>query len=428
MGRLISGKNNSSDTMNKIILQNITVDGSLVQYSFSVNEELKKYFTTDVMFLRYEQSMADVPISILSIPFVNCMAGFSWLTGAMLFVDEIDETYYYALKQLKVAYSELHRTNLQGTFVPSVIKKNEIDKSSDCLLLFGGGVDCHSSYLRNRERVSGIINIYGWSKGEEQRTAVDISDQKMAEEFAHRFDIESYHVTSNFASQFNLSEIDKVLTSSTIGTTYWYGFLHPMAFLSISAPIAWMRGCSTLMIASSFTKDRADVHCGSFITTDSEFRFATNGITIHDGFELNRQDKVAILVNYQRESRKPYAIQACSFNDHNCCTCEKCFRTVVELVAENADPKDFGFNIEGPIVEHWKTIVHRDVALWAATKEDYYYYYFARKRMRENYDNIQDREFVDWFLNFDFDKERKKGLWRYYRKNFFSILKRKMKL
>ena len=77
--------------MNKIVLQYITVDGSLVKYRFSVNNELKRYFATDVMFLQYEQSMTDVPLSILSIPFVNCMAGLSWLSDAMLFVDEIDE-------------------------------------------------------------------------------------------------------------------------------------------------------------------------------------------------------------------------------------------------------------------------------------------------------------------------------------------------
>jgi hypothetical protein len=46
--------------------------------------------------------------------------------------------------------------------------------------------------------------------------------------------------------------------------------------------------------------------------------------------------------------------------------------------------------------------------------------------MRENYDIIQDKEFVDWFLNFDFDKAHRQGLRRYYRQNFFSILKRKM--
>ena len=412
--------------MNSISLLNLIVDGNTVKYQYSFSEDLGKFFTNDMMVLRYGHDMSGVPISILSIPFVNCMAPLSWLTDAMLFIDEIDETYYGALKQLKVAYSEQHRTDLKGLIVPSIIRKNVITKGTQSLLLFGGGVDCHSSYLRNSDTIAGVVNIYGWLKGEDHIAAVDLSDERQTAEFANRFGIESYHVSSNFASQFNLGEIDKAIYSQ-VGTTFWYGFLHSMAFLSIATPIAWMKGYSNLMIASSFTKGRADVHCGSFITTDSEFKFATNGATIHDGFELNRQNKVAILVNYQRKTQKPYPIQACSFNDHNCCICEKCFRTVVELVAENADPRDFGFNIVGSIANHWQTIVHRDVALWGVQKEDYYYYY-ARKRMQENYDEIEDKEFVDWFLNYDFVKAKRQGLIRYYRKHFLSILKRKLKL
>ena len=50
------------------------------------------------------------------------------------------------------------------------------------------------------------------------------------------------------------------------------------------------------------------------------------------------------------------------------------------------------------------------------------------KRMKENYDLIKDKEFVDWFLSFDFAKAKRKGLWHYYRHNFFSILKRKLHL
>lgn len=411
---------------NKIVLQKITINGSTIHYRYTVSENLKKYFTTDTFFIEYEQDISEVPISILTIPFVNCMAGISWLCGAMLFVDEIDATYYKSFKQLKHAYSELHNTQLKGVFVPSLIIKNEIKKSDDYLLLFGGGVDCHSSLLRNKQKIAGLINIYGWLKSEEESNNVDISDNQETKAVAKKFGIKSYHVRSNFASQFNNKLIDKDFCRE-FGTSYWYGFLHPMAFLSIATPIAWGIGISNLMIASSFTKDRADVHCGSFITTDSEFKFGDNGSTLHDGFELNRQDKVKILVDYQKEIGRPYLIQACSFNDHNCCECEKCFRTIIELIAENANPIDFGFNIRDSIKKHWENIIYRDVALWGVKKESYYYYY-ARLRMKENYDNIQDREFVDWFLSFDFDKAKREGLRRYYRQNFFTILKRKLHL
>jgi len=412
--------------MEKIVLNKIIIEKNVVKYVFYVSENLKKYFTSYIFFIEYEEDISEVPISILSIPFVNCMAGLSWLSGAMLFVDEIDATYYESYKQLKSAYSELHNTQLKGVFVPSVIVRNEIKKTNEYLLLFGGGVDCHSSLLRNKQNINGLVNIYGWLKSEDETNNVDESDKQQTKEVADRFGIESYHARSNFASQFNSKEVD--ILCQKIQTSYWYGFLHPMAFLSISVPIAWVKGISNLMIASSFTKDRADVHCGSFITTDSEFRFAVNGSTLHDGFELNRQDKVKILADYQKQIGRPYLIQACSFNDHNCCECEKCFRTIIELIAENANPIDFGFNINDSVKQHWEKIINRDVGLWGVSKENYYYYYYARIRMKENYANIKDKEFVDWFLNFDFEKAKKEGLKRYYRQNFFSILKRKLHL
>ena len=65
------------------------------------------------------------------------------------------------------------------------------------------------------------------------------------------------------------------------------------------------------------------------------------------------------------------------------------------------------FNIRGESSLHWPAI---------------------KKRMKENYDNIADKEFVDWFMTYDFEAARKKALKNYYRKNFFKILKRKLGL
>ena len=59
-------------------------------------------------------------------------------------------------------------------------------------------------------------------------------------------------------------------------SSYWFAFLHSMAFISIAAPLAWNKGLNEIMIASSYTKGRANRHCGSYITTDSEFYFAEN--------------------------------------------------------------------------------------------------------------------------------------------------------
>lgn len=413
--------------MEKIVLDNITINGSLIEYQYHYSDGLKSFFNGNSMFLEYEENMEGVSVSILTIPFVSCMAGLSWLTDSILFVDEIDETFYYAFKQIKNAYHELHHhMPLNGILIPSKIVSNEIEKSDKAILLFGGGVDCHTSFLRNQNSVTHVLNIYGWLKNPDEHNSVDLSDKEQTAAYASRMGVTPVHVRSNFASQFNLRNIDNSFKEH-LKAEYWYGFLHPMAFISISFLLGWIKHISTTIIASSFTKGRTDVSCASFITTDSEFKFAKNGCTLHDGFELTRQDKVALLVEYQKKLGKPYFIQVCSFNDHNCCECEKCFRTTIELVAENADPRDFGFNYSeaNSLKQHWETIVNRDIALWGVKKESYYYYQSA-KRMKENYQQINDKEFVDWFLQFDFAKAKKQGLLNYYRNNIFKILRRKV--
>lgn len=46
--------------------------------------------------------------------------------------------------------------------------------------------------------------------------------------------------------------------------------------------------------------------------------------------------------------------------------------------------------------------------------------------MGENYDELFEKEVYDYLRTFDFETEKKRGLWRYYRENFFSIVKRKL--
>ena len=411
--------------MKSIVLEKISVKSNLVEYHFSCSKELEKYFATKTMFIEYEESVEDVPISILTIPFVNCILGLTWLSDSVLYVDKIDKTFYESISSVKRAYEELYAYPvLKGLFVPSVIENNELSNTNRSILLFGGGIDCHSSYLRNSDNVKYVLNIYGWLESIEENNKVDLADKLTAERFANTMGISALHARSNFASLFNLSEIDKRLTHN-IGSSYWLAFLHSMAFISIATPLAWNNEVNEIIIASSFTKNYENRWCGSYITTDSEFRYALNGKVLHDGFELNRQEKVALIVNYQQETKLPYNLQVCSFNECNCCVCEKCFRTILDIIALGGDPALFGFKFYSK--DHWAKVVDRDVALWGVDKESYFYALSAIK-MRENYSSILYKDFVDWFLACDFRKMKKVGLKKYYIKNFFSILKRKLHL
>lgn len=200
-----------------------------------------------------------------------------------------------------------------------------------------------------------------------------------------------------------------------------------MAFISIAIPIAWIYGIKNIFIASSVPMGEFCM-CASHVTTDSEFRFAQFGKCVHDGSELVRQEKVQTVVKYQKTTGKPYPIRVCSFNDHNCCECEKCFRTVLGLVAEAAEVRDYGFHIQKTLKEHWADVMFRRSGLMSFKSERVLHWPYIISRMKENYDymNQEQKEFVDWFLTFDFKKAQKESRNRYYRQNFFSILKRKL--
>lgn len=416
---------------NNIILNNIQADSKKITFNFSVSQKIDHFFNTNKLIVEYSDDLSGMPESILTIPFIGCLLAFAWVTNSVLWVNCIDKTFYDALPKIKRAYQDIYYYYpLLGRVVPSIISKNNYSRqntSDNAVMLFSGGADCHASLIRNLHKHPTLFNIQGWYSNVNDYDEVAEADFNDIKTFALKQGLNFHFVKSNFANVINFNHFDKVY-AKRLGDTMWHGFLHSMAFISIAAPFAFYSNIYEIIIASSLTTGLNHL-CASNSTTDSEFVFASDGFTFHDGFELNRQNKIAIIASYQKQIGGDYFMRVCSFNDSNCCHCEKCFRTVLGLVAEGADPASFGFYHNGSLTQHWSNAINHNIALMSFASEKVIHWPHIKKRMLENYDNLNDeqREFVDWFLSFDFDAAKKKALLRYYRQNFFSILKRKIK-
>lgn len=413
--------------MPNIILDSIVVNRHLVFYNISFSPELKAFFNTTQMFLEFPEDVSSVPKSILSIPFVATVLGVAWLENANLYVDELDSSYYYSLRELREAFRDMYyNATLRGRVVPCKIVENSLAKSDGELLLFGGGVDAHCTYLRHRDTITRIVNIQGWFRSIDNTDIAAEADKAHCQSFADTMGVKFDYVRSNFArvvcSQTFNKKYQKVLSDS-----WWHGIQHSMAFISIAIPIAYMHGISRELIASSCTKGRIKP-CASFITTDSSFRYASSGMVFHDAFELSRQQKIGVIVDFQKKTQRPYPLKVCSFNDRNCCVCEKCFRTITEIVAEGGRLQDFGFAINVPLKEFFSEVMKRNLGLWGIRFEREIYWKDTMQRIKENYSNVIEKEFADWFLAFDFDRAHHISRLFYYKNNFISILKRKLHL
>lgn len=411
--------------LKNLILDKVIVDGNKVEFPFKAADPIKKYFTKDRVVIEYDKDMSDIPESILSIPFIGPIAALTWLADIELWVNEIDETFYQAFARIKRAYQEMHSDlPFKGELVPCRFVRNRMEDTGKSLLLFGGGIDCQSSFIRHEDSIEEVLNIYGWLNDIFEEDRVDLHDKEFTERFCAVAGKTPRHIRSDFFKVLNLAQIDKDFKKKA-HTNYWYGFLHSMAFISFAIPLAYSSGLSQIIIASSFRKG-IQGYCASFITTDSQFCWAQNGTTLHDGFELIRLEKVRLLVDYQKKNGYALPLHVCSFKDHECCVCDKCFRSIVQIVAEGGDPRDFGFDIKGSLKDFYSRTAPDNVYLWELPKERDRYWPPTMARMKENYANIKEKDFVDWFMSYDFNKAYKDGIKRYYKNNFWSILKRKL--
>ena len=412
--------------MDGIILKRIHVNKGYVEYTFEATGILKQYFLSEKLFIEYNEDMSDVPKSILVVPFVASILPLMWVTNTVMWVEEIDRTFYDSIFNVQAAYQRLFsHYKLKGNLVPARFVNNVLDLKRDSLLLFSGGLDANCTYVRIHKNKPLLFNIQGWYKTPTDTNVAAEADFRDIRDFAIKRNLDSSFAKSNFAVIVNADLWSKNIQKK-LGASWWFGFQHSMAFISIAIPIAYKYGIGAIYIASSIPMGEYML-CASHVTTDSEFKYASSGKCVHDGSELVRQEKVKAVVDFQKNLGEPYPIRVCSFNDHNCCECEKCFRTVLGLVAELADVKDFGFDIDGPLKDHWSDVMYHRSGLMGFDSEMIHWPYII-PRMKENYDkmNQEQKDFVDWFLYADFPKMQKRSRIRYYKHNFLSILKRKL--
>lgn len=174
---------------------------------------------------------------------------------------------------------------------------------------------------------------------------------------------------------------DGYLVRSSLGagvlTDWWANVQHGLALLGLVAPLTAARRTGTVYFPASHTED-FNAPWGSAPEIDNLVAWADVACE-HEGFDLSRQDKLALIV---RNSPDGVYLRVCptSSTGRNCSACEKCYRTIAGLIVAGADPNAFGFecgpglleearraltsgelSIGEPTVFHWSVI--RDAAV-----------------------------------------------------------------
>ena len=415
---------------NKIILNNIKVNGNRVEYYFSTFGCYNDFFKKDkIMYIEYNYNIEDIGESILSIAFVGNIIPFIWLCDGVLELNELDKEFFECLDNVKKGFEEMY-PNLQfnGKINVKSIIENCYKSKYKSAQLFSGGLDAVTTYTKISCENPYLITHWGADISTENYKVWNTLKDNV-EKFSKENKVKNIFIKSNYRDFLNENIINKKF-SRIINDSWYHGIQHGLMLITSSIPILCKLNVENLYIASSYyercEKDFGkNITCGSDPKIDNKIKFAS-GKVIHDGYELKRQDKIKIVTQYAKENRKKIFLKVCHDQKSltNCCNCEKCYRTILGILAEGENPNNFGFNISDNIGIKFREFLEKEVINFAGLST--IPWNDIKNRLSDNRENVMYFKELEWFINYDIKKERKKKIYIYRIKNIRFILYRKI--
>mgnify|MGYP001851164205 CR=1 FL=1 len=375
---------------NRFILNKCIIDNNRISYEYEVYGEWKKIFKNKPnFFAEYSYNISGLPESIAVIPLICNILPMAWLFNAEISVECCDEDFFNSIDDFKEGYKNMYPDlKFKGKFIAKTLQKNKIEDSNGSICFFSGGVDAFNTLFSHVKENVTLLTVWG--------ADVKLCDldgwknvQKHIKETSRDFDINYITVKSNLKDFFDKDFVYNKIKH--IGKDWWHDFQHGIGIISFAAPISFISKKMNVYIASSFTeKDKGTYTCASDPTIDNFVKFCDSNV-IHDGYEYTRQDKVHNIVQYCKEYSKNIELRVCweSTGGKNCCSCEKCYRTMLAIFAEGEDPKNYGFDYSKKQLKEIKYCQDR--------RFNYSKYGEIQARMREKCNITDIPKEIRWF-------------------------------
>lgn len=386
---------------NQIKIKNIEISAHTILCEYEISGEWEKYFKTTKTSFTYNIDLTGLPKSVAVIPFIANVLPVSWVLDADIVLDEIDEDFADSIPAFKQGYIDMYPTmEFQGTLSARKVKNNQRVTKGKAVTLFSGGVDAFSTLLTHIEEAPGLVVIWGSDVAIEDEVGWS-RVRKHIESTAEQFQLPFYQIKSEFRLFFKEGWLTEYVKKS--GDNWWHGFQHGLGLIGHAAPIAYISGIEKLYIASSFNVSlKGQYTCASDPTIDNHVRYC-GCRTIHDGYEYKRQDKVRNICSYAGKNQKQIPLRVCWESDGggNCCTCEKCYRTMLEIASEAANPRNFGFEWNKKVIRKCRRDMKYRLRMPASRIQNYYVP--IRESLMKNREKIAEYKQLDWIVSLDWE-------------------------
>lgn len=409
---------------NRIIVDSPIVEQNRITYKYKVEGEWEKVFADSKSFqVEYSIDISNIPEGIAVIPLLANILPMSWVYDAEIVIPACDEDFYYSIPEFKKGYEQMYpMMKFLGKVKCEKLEKNAVSENDKVACFFSGGVDAFGTLVSHAEEHPILITLWGADV-----KLNDLQGWKNVENHlkitAEKFNTSYVTVRSEFRTFF--SEVKTTEKVKISGDGWWHGFQHGVGIISHAAPIVYVLGIKKVYFASSFTvADKGKVTCASDPTIDNYVRFSSTEI-IHDGYEFTRQMKVHNIVEYAKKNGVEIPLRVCweSTGGSNCCKCEKCWRTILAIYAENQDPRKYGFNYTDEQLKHLaKTMKHCGNKMIGALR-----YEPIQKAMQSNCQKKELPKAIRWFYDAKIEHLGEVFLWKKILRKVKRILVRVLK-
>ena len=388
--------------MCKFVIDSVEVKGNRIKYKYHFDKDLYFYIRElPFMEIEYSESIEEVPNSICVIPLICDILPIIWILDAELYVPELDKSFYKSIEQFKLGYKKMYpKIKFKGKIFVKTIVDNSYNSTSKSASFFSGGVDALSTVLTHYDEHLDLISLWGSDIDIKSEEAWE-KTRKFLSDVAKKLKCKNVFVKTNFRKIVNEGALDRLVRHKA-NDLWWHGFQHGIAIISHAAPYAYKYHLNHVYIASSFTKGDK-VPCASDPSIDNFVKFASCDV-IHDGYDFNRQEKVENICKKLDEknlNNSKIFVRVClnSKTSGNCCHCEKCYRTIFEIIAEGKNPKDFGFTLDKDFYRRVEYEMKKKIILIHP-----YHWIRIQKRFFENREKLCDRPEINWIFHYNFKK------------------------
>ncbi len=393
--------------MNAIFVEQVKAVNKKLTVDFSCSGQVKKLVGQTQFFAEYNVRVENVPEAVLVIPFLSTICPIAWACQADVYVNTVDEVFLQSLERIRIALQKFYpRMRFEGKIHVAKVFKPENANRTKSMMLLTLGVDSLATYVRHESETPVLVSVHG--------ADIDVNDLKGWDAhaknliaFSKATGCEFRPVKSNFRALPDEIMLKMIYRNAIIGKGTWRKWyshiMHGLALTGLSAPIAYLENVGTLYIASSDTEETRGPY-GSAPEIDNNVSW-TGTKTIHDGYELNRVGKTALVADYVRRRHLNLHIQVCSdTKGKNCSRCEKCGRTIMALELAGIDPNNHGFEIKPGTFSNIKKYLMNGYWLW--TKRDKDCWIGIQCRGQEN--NVvlphpQAKEVLSWLSHARFE-------------------------